>query len=145
MVERDEAKNPKLGGIQVIRGWDMSPDSDESPEVQRMGGIYQKSAGAQNIWLGKVYTPPGVATSVHHHGVAETAGYVLQGQARMHYGDNLEYHLDMEEGDFVYVPPQLVHVEANRSETSGLIVLVSRVPDNIVVDVDSPKFTKGAN
>lgn len=39
------------------------------------------------------------------------------------------------EGDFVFVPPQVPHVEANMSTTEELVWLTCRSPDNIVVNL----------
>ena len=42
----------------------------------------------------------------------------------------------MAEGDFVFVPPYMPHVEANMSTTEELVWLTTRTPDNIVVNLD---------
>jgi uncharacterized RmlC-like cupin family protein len=42
----------------------------------------------------------------------------------------------MTEGDFVFVPPMMPHVEANMSTLEDLVWLTTRTPDNIVVNLD---------
>ena len=41
----------------------------------------------------------------------------------------------MEEGDFVFVPPFMPHVEVNLSTTNHLVWLTTRTPENIVVNL----------
>ena len=41
----------------------------------------------------------------------------------------------MAEGDFVFVPPHMPHVEANMSTTDELVWVTCRTPDNIVVNL----------
>ena len=43
----------------------------------------------------------------------------------------------MSEGDFVYVPPFVPHIEGNLSHTEELIWLTTRNPDNIVVNLEN--------
>jgi uncharacterized RmlC-like cupin family protein len=43
----------------------------------------------------------------------------------------------MEEGDFVYVPPFVPHIEGNASRSKELIWLTTRTPDNIVVNLEN--------
>jgi uncharacterized RmlC-like cupin family protein len=71
----------------------------------------------------------------HHHGEAETGAYVLSGRARIYFGKDFAEHVDLAEGDFMYVPPFVPHLEANMSTTEELWWLACRSPDNIVVNL----------
>jgi len=82
-----------------------------------------------------VFNEPGYRSLPHHHGEAETGGYVLTGTARIYFGENYSEHVDMEEGDFVFVPPFMPHVEVNMSTTEELVWLTTRTPENIVVNL----------
>lgn len=93
------------------------------------------TAGTTKIWFGKVSNEPGYRSLPHHHGDAETGGYVLKGKGRIYFGENYSEFFDMEEGDFVFVPPNWPHVEVNMSTTEELIWLTTRTPDNIVVNL----------
>ena len=58
----------------------------------------------------------------------------------MHVGDRLEQSVDAEAGDFIYVPPNTVHVENNVSETEPAELIVARnSAEYIVVNVDDPR------
>jgi len=61
--------------------------------------------------------------------------YVLKGKGRIYYGEEYKEYIDMEEGDFVFVPPNWPHVEVNMSTTDELVWLTCRTPDNIVVNL----------
>ena len=71
----------------------------------------------------------------HHHGEAETGGYVLSGRARIYFGAKFEDYTDMSEGDWVFVPPFMPHVECNLDRNNPLTWMTTRTPDNIVVNL----------
>ena len=60
---------------------------------------------------------------------------MLKGHGRIYYGENYGEFIDMTEGDFVFVPPFMPHVEVNMSTTEELVWLTARTPDNIVVNL----------
>lgn len=110
----------------------------------RVSGVSPQHTPATKIWFGKVSNDPGYRSYPHHHGEAETGGYVLKGKARIYFGENWQEYLDMEEGDFIFVPPHWPHIEVNMSTTEELVWLTTRTPDNIVVnlpDVDDSVLT----
>jgi uncharacterized RmlC-like cupin family protein len=107
----------------------------QSGGAVRISGVSIQHTPATKIWFGKVMNEPGYRSLPHHHGEAETGGYVLAGKARIYFGDNYSQFLDMSEGDFVFVPPFMPHVEVNMSTTEKLVWLTTRTPDNIVVNL----------
>jgi uncharacterized RmlC-like cupin family protein len=60
---------------------------------------------------------------------------VLSGRARIYFGEKFEDYLDMEEGDWVFVPPFMPHVECNLSRNKPLVWMTTRTPENIVVNL----------
>ena len=110
-------------------------DTGQSGGAVRVSGVSIQHTPATRIWFGKVFNEPGYRSFPHHHGEAETGGYVLKGKGRIYFGENYSEYLDMAEGDFVFVPPYMPHVEANMSTTEELIWLTTRTPDNIVVNL----------
>jgi uncharacterized RmlC-like cupin family protein len=92
----------------------------------REAGIAQATCGAQKIWLGYVELGPGLVSAVHHHGEAESGIYIISGDARFYSGDQLDQPHDAHAGDFVWVPPHLVHVETNASLTEPVRMVVAR-------------------
>ncbi len=60
---------------------------------------------------------------------------MLSGRARIYFGQNYQDYVDLSEGDFMYVPPFIHHLEANMSTTEELWWLACRTPENIVVNL----------
>lgn len=108
----------------------------QSGGAVRVSGVSPQHTPATKIWYGKVSNEPGYRSLPHHHGEAETGGYVLTGHGRIYFGDNYSDYVDMYAGDFVFVPPHMPHVEANMSTTDELVWLTARTPDNIVINLD---------
>jgi uncharacterized RmlC-like cupin family protein len=119
----------------VTRAGQEVGDTAQSGGAVRISGVSIQHTPATKIWFGKVMNEPGYRSLPHHHGEAETGGYVLEGKARIFFGDNYSDFLDMSEGDFVFVPPFMPHVEVNMSTTERLVWLTTRTPDNIVVNL----------
>lgn len=108
----------------------------QSGGAKRVSGVSIQHTPATKIWFGKVSNEPGYRSLPHHHGEAETGGYVLAGHGRIYFGENYSQYVDMSEGDFVFVPPFMPHVEVNMSLTEELVWLTTRTPDNIVINLD---------
>ncbi|MDQ0754930.1 cupin domain-containing protein [Arthrobacter sp. B3I4] len=111
-------------------------DTGQSGGAVRISGVSTQHTPATKIWYGQVSNEPGYRSFPHHHGEAETGGYVLRGQGRIYFGEDYKEFLDMTEGDWVFVPPYMPHVEANMSTTEELVWLTARTPENIVVNLD---------
>lgn len=107
----------------------------QSGGAHRVSGVSPQHTPATKIWFGKVSNDPGFRSLPHHHGEAETGGFVHKGHGRIYFGENYSEYVDMLEGDFVFVPPFMPHVEVNMSTTEELIWLTTRTPDNIVVNL----------
>ncbi|GAF47708.1 MULTISPECIES: cupin domain-containing protein [Rhodococcus] len=119
----------------VTRKGEEAQNTGQSGGAVRISGVSVQHTPATKIWFGKVFNEPGYRSLPHHHGEAETGGYVLTGKARIYFGENFSEYIDMSEGDFVFVPPFMPHVEANMSTTEELIWLTTRTPENIVVNL----------
>lgn len=116
------------GGLEDARALD-------SGDAIRVAGVSIQHTPATRLWFGKVRNEPGFRSVAHHHGEAETGGYVLSGKARIYFGDNFVDYVDMAAGDWVFVPPLLPHIECNLSRSSPLVWVTTRTPDNIVVNL----------
>lgn len=119
----------------VTRSGQEHTGTGQSGGAVRVSGVSPQHTPATKIWFGRVSNEPGYRSYPHHHGEAETGGYVLKGRGRIYYGENYAEFVDMTEGDFVFVPPFMPHVEVNLSTTEELVWLTARTPDNIVVNL----------
>jgi uncharacterized RmlC-like cupin family protein len=126
----------EVSRFQIVRGANLSELTGQTAGAVRLAGVSMQNTAATRIWLGKVRNEPGHFSVPHHHGDAETAGYVLKGRAWIAYGDGFEKKEFLDEGDFVFVPPNFPHIEGNASEDEELIWMTARSPDNIVVNLD---------
>jgi uncharacterized RmlC-like cupin family protein len=98
-------------------------------------GVGRQHTPATRLWFGKASNRPGFRSLPHHHGEAETGAYVLSGRARIYFGEGYREFVDLSEGDFMFVPPFLPHLEANMSVTEELRWIACRSPENIVVNL----------
>jgi len=121
---------------EVTRAGHEDTHTMSSGDCIRVSGVGPQHTSATRIWFGKVHNDPGYRSLPHHHGEAETGGYVLRGTARIYFGENFADYIDMTEGDWVFVPPFMPHVEANMSTTEDLVWMTTRTPENIVVNLD---------
>jgi uncharacterized RmlC-like cupin family protein len=105
--------------------------------MSRAAAINFARVGAQRIWAGTVNVQPNAKTGAHHHGHLESVIYVVRGQARMRWGERLEFLAEADPGDFIYVPPYVPHQEINASADEPLeCVLVRSDQEPVVVNLD---------
>jgi uncharacterized RmlC-like cupin family protein/enamine deaminase RidA (YjgF/YER057c/UK114 family) len=115
------------GGLVIVAPSDrIINGAEQTKGMVRESGVTPETTGAQRLWTGYVTTPPGMISGAHHHGDAESSIYILSGHARFTWGDRLEHARDTGPGDFIYVPPRVIHAEENLSQTEPFVFIVSR-------------------
>ncbi|WP_326821718.1 hypothetical protein OHA77_05650 [Streptosporangium sp. NBC_01639] len=119
----------------VTRGGGEVGDTGQSAGATRISGVSIQHTPATKLWFGKVSNEAGYRSVPHHHGEAETGGYVLSGRARIYFGDRFEDYVDLAEDDWVFVPPFMPHVECNVDRNKPLTWMTTRTPENIVVNL----------
>ncbi|WP_417583138.1 cupin domain-containing protein [Pelagibacterium sp.] len=119
----------------VTRANALDTNTGQSGDAVRRSGVSPQHTPATKLWFGRVSNEPGFRSPPHHHGEAETGGYVLEGHGRIYFGRDYKSYVDMAPGDFVFVPPHMPHVEVNMSISDPLVWLTCRTPDNIVVNL----------
>ena len=65
----------------------------QSGGAVRISGVSPQHTPATKIWFGKVSNEPGFRSLPHHHGEAETGGYVFKGKGRIYWGENCNFVL----------------------------------------------------
>ena len=93
-------------------------------------GISQDTAGATGISMNMVVIPPGGAAKPHRHRGYETAIYLLKGRVETHYGRGLQKSVINQEGDFIFIPPDVPHQPRNLSSTEPALAIVARNDPN---------------
>ena len=106
----DQAK-----GVRVIKPLQFDDQTAQTTGMRRLAAIAHGLVGSKALWAGIMLAEPDTASSVHHHGPLETVVYVLSGVSKVRWGSRLEHEVDLEPGDFVFIPPYMPHQEINPS------------------------------
>ena len=123
--------------VRVIGPEQRDTKTAQTPGLQRFAAVSQQLTGSQRMWMGYAVLEPGGKTGVHHHGESETAIYVVSGVTRWWVGDRLDDVREARAGDFVFIPPDIVHWEQNASDTEPVEMVVARsTQEAVVVSVD---------
>lgn len=130
MVEAQKGTVPR-----VVHGNELSENTAQTLSMHRRAAVHAESTGASKIWMGWVTNAPGTDSGVHHHGEAETAAYVISGRVGVRFGEGFREYVEAGPGDFLFVPAWAPHIEVNPSPSEPSEVIVSRGPDNIVVNL----------
>ena len=129
-----------MGEVRVIKPEQRDTSTAQTPGMHRAEGAGARTVGAEHIWVGHVTVDEAVRSAPHHHGELESVIYIVKGRARFRYGEHLEHTVEADEGDFVFVPPFLVHQEINASADVPVEMIVARSSqENVVVNVPLPK------
>ena len=123
----------KHDGVRVIPAGTLDSNTPQTPGMDRAAAINFARVGAQKIWAGTVHIHPDAKTGAHHHGELESVIYVISGQARMRWGEKLEFTAEAGPGDFIFIPPFVPHQEINASPTEELNCVVVRSDNEAVV------------
>jgi uncharacterized RmlC-like cupin family protein len=117
----------------VVPAGELDSNTPQTEGMTRMAAINAARAGAEKLWAGTVEIHPDAKTGAHHHGALESVIYVVSGQARMRWGERLEFTAEAGPGDFIYVPPYVPHQEINARPDSPLSCVVVRSGQEAVV------------
>ncbi|MCM3568084.1 cupin domain-containing protein [Neobacillus mesonae] len=120
------------GEVLIVRASDLNDLTNQTKNMPRRTAVQ-----APNLWIGRVTGEPAMDSGEHHHGEAETAGFIISGITRLLHGERYEDYEEYEPGDFLRVPPYLPHIERNMSNTDTVEFLTARNPRNIVVNIES--------
>lgn len=120
-------------GVKVIKGDQLDTNTPQTPGMNRAAAINAARVGAQKIWAGTVTIHPNAKTGAHHHGALESVIYVVRGQARMKWGNHLEFTAEAGPGDFIFVPPYVPHQEINALTDEPLECVLVRSDNEAVV------------
>ena len=127
----------RSSGVRIIRAGELSSNTPQTPGMQRRAAVTTEQTGATRLWAGTVTIAPNAKTGAHHHGDLESVIYVVNGVARLRWGEHLEFVAEAEAGDFIYVPPYVPHQEINASEDLQLHCVLTRSgQQGLVVNLD---------
>ncbi len=126
---------PGYAPLRLVRPEALSDATAQTPGMTRFEAISGQTVGAQHLWMGRTLAPAGKVSAVHHHGASETAVYVLRGRASLFYGEGLRQRLDLQAGDFAFVPAWAIHAEGNLNDVDAEAIVVRSTQEAIVVNL----------
>lgn len=121
------------GHVRLIKPEERS-EADPTPGMTR-----ELAVEGGGLWGGLVRTAPGAASGWHHHGDHETCIFVVEGTLRLESGPGGSESFAAEPGDFIHVPPHVVHREANEGADESQIVVVRTGSGPTTVNVEGPE------
>ena len=135
--------------VRVVKPLQLDDHTPQTAGMRRLAAISQHLVGSESLWAGIMLAEPNTTSSVHHHGPLETVVYVVSGQSRVRWGSRLEHSVDLEPGDFLFIPPFVPHQEINpspdqptkwvvvRSGQEAVVVHLARAPSGEYVATDA--------
>lgn len=118
-----------------VRGIQKVSVAERKPGQPTPGMTRSEAIVVDDIWSGTAVTEPGAVSGWHHHAGHDTILYVTRGAFDV---ETAEGVVHASAGDFVHVPPHVIHREGNSSDATAEVVLVRRGSGPVVVNVDGP-------
>ncbi len=100
--------------------------------------VREQALVTDDMWAGLVRTAPQMVSGWHHHGDHETSIYVISGVLRMESGPGGWSVVEARPGDFLFVPKEAIHREANPGDEESQIVVVRVGHGPTVINVTTP-------
>lgn len=92
-------------------------------------GISAESVGSHGLCMHLLTLQPGDRAKAHLHEAHETAIYMLEGTSEMFWGERLENHIVLDEGELLYIPAGVPHLPMNRSGAVARAVIARTDPN----------------
>jgi len=101
----------------IVRTRDLAVDEAFEPGVTIERGIHSDTVDNPKMAMGHTVVPPGSRNQRHYHVRCDAGMYILKGRLRMSFGPPYkEKVVDVEPGDFVFVPQGEIHGLQNLSD-----------------------------
>ena len=104
-----------------FRGWN---------GIQYKAGLSAKNVNAKHLSMNVATVAPGACAYAHIHDGFELMLYIMQGNVRHIYGDELQHTVDNEAGDFIFIEPGCPHEVYNLSDVEPVVAVVARSDAN---------------
>lgn len=98
-------------------------------------GVSQPRTGSTHLSMAHGVVPAGESSTRHYHPF-ETAVFIISGKAKAYFGPHDEECVDIEAGDFVYIPADLPHRTENVGSTSMEYILARAAPEDVVISAE---------
>src|ERR1700735_659882 len=91
----------RTDGVRIIKSDQLDDRTAQTLGMQRRAAVTTERTGATKLWAGTVTIDAKAKTGAHHHGDLESVIYVVNGLARLRWGDQLEFVAEAAQGDFI--------------------------------------------
>jgi uncharacterized RmlC-like cupin family protein len=116
----------------IVREQDLT-ETDQTPGMIRRAAFVDPG-----IWVGTARTAPGAVSGWHRHGDNTTYIYCVAGAIRVESGPGGRAVDEARAGEFILIPPNLVHRERNPTEVEALILLTRIGSGPVLTNVEGP-------
>jgi uncharacterized RmlC-like cupin family protein len=110
-------------GVFVVRG---GGNTRGWNGIRYRTGLSEKNVPAKQLSMNVATIPPGGVAAAHIHVGFEVMLYILQGRVRHEFGPSLEYSIENEAGEFIFIEPGVPHEVFNVSDTEPVVAVVAR-------------------
>jgi quercetin dioxygenase-like cupin family protein len=101
----------------IVDSEKIGKDVTYEPPLVIAFGVDKHSVGSRTITMGRTIVPPGGRNPAHFH-TCEAAFFVRKGRLRLYIGEERKEFV-VEENQFVFVPPGVIHGLENLSTTDS--------------------------
>ena len=92
------------------------------------GMTYFEGLSGPGICMVELELPPGKRSRAHLHRGVESAGYVIEGELEMRWGEKLEHRERIRAGDLAYIPPDMPHLVLNPTQRTARALVAHTAP-----------------
>jgi uncharacterized RmlC-like cupin family protein len=115
-------------GVIVVRS--SFHETESTHGFTRTWGITSETTGTTALSMAYGTLPPGRKAEPHYHPF-DTAIYTISGNARLFYGPSLEFKIDTQAGDFVFIPAWVIHTPETFGEDMLQFVVARTAPHDM--------------
>jgi uncharacterized RmlC-like cupin family protein len=94
------------------------------------GMTYFEGLSGSGICMVELELPPGGRARAHLHRGVESAGYVVEGELEMLWGERLEHRDRIRAGELAYIPPDMPHLVLNPTDEVTRALVAHTAPDD---------------
>jgi uncharacterized RmlC-like cupin family protein len=110
-------------GLAWVRGSELTREWNG---IRYKLGLSAKNVGARQLSMNVACVPPRGVAYAHIHVGFEVMLYILEGRVRHEYGPDLQFVVDHEAGDMIFIEPGVPHEVINLSDTDPVVAVVAR-------------------
>ena len=111
------------GGLAWVRGAGLSREWNG---IRYKRGLSGRNVGSKHLSMNVAVVPPGAVAFAHIHVDFEVMLYILEGHVRHEYGPDLQFTVDHQAGDFIFIEPGVPHEVLNLSDSEPVVAVVAR-------------------